>query len=105
MMVLYNHQRKGSQKGERVKDMKELAVKEWFEEKEQEKAKRYNVYFTFTRRTEDSLRMPLVENGYVYLKGEVMEETEKARKCHIESGDILGSYNGWTCWIPKSVMA
>ena len=44
MMVLYNHQRKGSQKGERVKDMKELAVKEWFEEKEQEKAK--DIMFT-----------------------------------------------------------
>ena len=83
--------------------LKAIKVKEWFEAKEQEKAKKYNIYFQIAERNENGTIKS--ENGYVSVVGEILAETEKAVKCHIESGDVVGSYKGWTTWIPKSVIA
>lgn len=80
-----------------------LRIKEWFEEKEQNKASAYNIYFQIADRNEDgSIKR---EDGFVSLVCEILAESEKAVKVHIESGDVVGSAKGWTTWVPKSVVA
>lgn len=81
----------------------ELKVKEWVIRKEQEIAARYNVFIDYSRRTDDVENKPFVEDGCVFVKvEELLEETEKAIRVRLSSGDVVGSYNGWTLWIPKS---
>lgn len=82
--------------------MNYFAIKEWFIEKEQDKAERYNVFMDFDRNEDGTIK---VVDGYVFAKIEkVVKETEKAIQVTISSGDVLGSYKGWTCWIPKSLI-
>ena len=82
--------------------MKYLAVKEWFFDKEQDKAEHYNVFMDFERKEDGTVK---VVDGYVFAKiEEAIKETEKAIQVKISSGDVLGSYKGWTCWIPKSLI-
>lgn len=82
--------------------MNYLAVKEWFIDKEQDKAQRYNVFMDFVRNEDGTVK---VADGYVFAKiEEVIKESEKAIQVKISSGDVLGSYKGWTCWIPKSLI-
>lgn len=83
--------------------MKELKVKEWIIDKAQATASGYNVYIDYARRDEEH-GTPIVEDGYVYvlLDEPILEETEKAIKVRLTSGLVVGSYKGWTLWIPKS---
>lgn len=84
----------------------ELAVKEWVIDKAQDIARNYNIFIDYTRRTNDNYNMALVDNGYVYVKvEEKLDETEKAIKVRLGSGEVVGSYKGWTLWIPKSQIA
>jgi len=79
----------------------EIKVKRWVIDKAQETASRYNTYIDFTRRDE-TLGCPIEDDGYVYVCGEVISETDKAIQAKLESGQVLGSCKGWKVWIPKS---
>lgn len=82
--------------------MNYLAVKEWFLGKEQEKATHYNIFLDFERNEDGTIK---VTDGYAFAKiEETIKETEKAVQVKISSGDVLGSYKGWTCWVPKSLI-
>ena len=84
--------------------MKELKVKEWFYNRESDKAVRYGITFEVTRRTDDIATMPLVEDGCVYLRvNKILKESEKAIQVELENGGYGNSNKNWTCWIPKSV--
>lgn len=72
-----------------------MKIKEWFYDKQQEIAGGYNCYID----KKDS------EEGYVEVVAERIKESEKAIQVKLETGSIVGSYKGWTCWIPKSVIA
>ena len=80
-----------------------LKVKEWFLNKTQETATRYNTCIDFERNEDDTV---LVVDGYatVYVE-EKLAETEKAVQVKLHTGNVLGSYKGWTVWVPKSVIA
>ena len=80
-----------------------LKVKEWFLNKTQETATRYNTFIDFARNEDGTI---LVIDGYatVYVEDK-LAETEKAVQVKLHTGNVLGSYKGWTVWIPKSVIA
>lgn len=84
--------------------MKELRVKDWFINKAQETASRYNTYIDTTSRDENG-KITADENGYIVVVGEVEAESEKALKVRLSTGEVLGSCKGWSTWIPKSVIA
>lgn len=80
---------------------KYISVKEWFFNKEQDKAEKYNTFFDFERNEDETIKG---ENGYVFAEvEEIITETEKAIQVRIATGGVVGSYKGWTCWIPKSL--
>ena len=84
--------------------MTELKVKAWVIDKAQEVAGRYNCYIDYARRDE-RLGTRVEEDGYIYvLVEEVIRETEKAVQVRLQTGSVVGSYGGWTVWIPKSQM-
>ena len=35
---------------------------------------------------------------------EVLNESEKAIKVRLATGEVVGSYKGWVAWVPKSVI-
>ena len=80
-----------------------LKVKQWFLNKTQETATTYNTFIDFERNEDDTV---LVVDGYatVYVE-EKLAETEKAVQVKLHTGNVLGSYKGWTVWVPKSVIA
>nr|DAE61488.1 MAG TPA: hypothetical protein [Caudoviricetes sp.] len=79
-----------------------IAIKEWFFDKEQEKAEKYNVFMDFARNEDGTQK---IENGYIFAKvEEIMKESEKAIQVRVSTGEVVGSYNGWICWIPKSLI-
>ena len=80
-----------------------LRIKEWFVDKEADKAARYNMFFEYFKRNENGTR--IVENGYIELICEKLAESEKAVKVTIQTGDVVGSTKGWTTWVPKSQIA
>lgn len=83
--------------------MKELKVKEWIIDKAQNTATTYNCFIDYTRRNENGTC--LVEDGCVFvLAEEILDESEKAVKVRLRTGDVVGSSKGWTLWIPKSQM-
>ena len=83
--------------------MTEMKIKTWIIDKAQDDARRYNIFFDVTRRTNDDINQRLVEDGCYYMKvEEVLKETEKALQIKLSSGDVIGSYKGWTLWVPKS---
>lgn len=76
--------------------MKEMLIKEWFFNKQEDIARTYNC---FIDKKDDT-------DGYVkVLVEEQIKESEKAVQVKLATGSIVGSYKGWTCWIPKSVIA
>jgi len=78
-----------------------LTVKEWFAEKIQREASRYDMWIDFEYKNGQSN----MENGLVTIKVfEKLAETEKAIKVKLETGYVVGSVKGWTTWIPKSVI-
>lgn len=81
-----------------------IKVKEWFIDKQQSTATRYNCFIDKFDRNE--LGMAIVENGYIkVMVEEVIGESEKAVHVVLRTGDIVGSCKGWECWIPKSCIA
>ena len=81
--------------------MKELKVKRWVIDKAQNSATQFNTFIDYSRRGEDG--RPLEEDGCVFvIVEEVLAETEKALQVRLSSGAVLGSFNGWKLWIPKS---
>lgn len=82
-----------------------IKVKEWFIDKVQDSAKFYNCFIDYFEKT--GLGTPFVDdNGFVFVVAEeILQETEKALKVKLATGDVVGSVKGWTTWIPKSVMS
>ena len=81
----------------------ELKIKEWFLNKTQETATRYNCFIDFER---NENRQVLVVDGFVTVfVEETLAETEKAIQVVLHTGDVVGSGKGWKTWIPKSVIA
>lgn len=83
--------------------MTELKVKEWIVEREQNKAARYDRWIDYARRNDDGT--PARDGDFVWVIATVETETEKAVKVTLETGAIVGSVAGWSCWIPKSQIA
>lgn len=82
----------------------ELKVKAWIIDKAQQTATGYNCFIDYTRR--DEIGAAVEEDGYNYvLVEEVLAETEKAIRVRLHTGWVVGSYKGWTLWIPKSQIA
>ena len=47
-----------------------------------------------------------MERGYFTVQADmIFSETEKAVKVLLATGTTVGSGKGWTCWIPKSLIA
>ena len=83
--------------------MRKLKIKEWFYEKTQDTAARYNC-FVDTDRDENGCTK--VEDGFVTVHVlEILAESEKAIQVLLDTGSIVGSVKGWRTWIPKSVIA
>lgn len=83
--------------------MTELKVKKWIIDKAQSEAKKYNIWFDISRRTNDISNTPLVEDDCLYIHcEEVLSETEKAVQVKVSTGSVDGSAKGWTLWVPKS---
>lgn len=80
-----------------------LKIKEWFVNKEQDKASAYNMFFDIESRNENG-EIAADENGFVEVIAELISESEKAIKVKIETGAVLGSTKGWKTWIPKSLV-
>ena len=82
--------------------MKELNIKEWFYNKTEETANRYNTFIDVARNEDGTIK---IENGCttVYAQ-EVLSESEKAIQVVLSTGSVIGSYKGWKTWIPKSVI-
>lgn len=80
-----------------------VKVRDWFIDKTQVTAKRYNTFIDVYSRNEDGVI--IAEDGYYTVKIiEVLQESEKAIQVVLGTGDIVGSYKGWKTWIPKSVI-
>ena len=64
-----------------------MYIKEWFYEKEEEKAMRYNMFLDVTERNENGTIK--VTDGFVAAKvEEVLQESEKAIKVRISTGVV-----------------
>ena len=93
------------EKQKEEKEMKEgLAnVKEWFIDKQQDTATRYNCFIDIFTRDEDGKEIAI--DGYVTVSfEEIIKESEKAVQVVLRTGDVVGSGKGWKVWIPKSVI-
>lgn len=85
--------------------MTTLRIKEWFENKIQMEASRYNMLFNVKYTEINGIRQMDTTDGYVTVEiEEVIKETEKAMQIKIATGHIDGSTKGYTTWIPKSVI-
>ena len=78
-------------------------VKEWFINKQSEKATRYNCFIDIYSRDENG-KVESVDGYLKVLFQEVISETEKAVYVVLGTGNADGSYKGWKTWIPKSVI-
>lgn len=82
-----------------------IKIKEWFYDKTQAAARAYNVFLDVTAESRNEIgSITADENGYLNCVAEVLDESEKAYKVHLESGAVVGSVKGWTTWVPKTVM-
>ena len=82
-----------------------MKIKQWFYNKIQDTATRYNTFIDVAdeSRTENGIEADA--EGYVsVIVREVLKETEKAVQVVLDTGNVIGSYKGWTTWIPKSVI-
>ena len=80
-----------------------IDVKEWFINKAQDTARRYNTYIDVYSRDENGTVE--AKDGYLTVQVlEVLKETEKAIQAVLSTGEIVGSVKGWKTWIPKSVI-
>ena len=80
-----------------------VKVRDWFIDKTQITAKKYNTFIDVYSRNEDDVIIS--EDGYYTVKiMEVLSESEKAIQVVLGTGDIVGSYKGWKTWLPKSVI-
>ena len=80
-----------------------VKIKDWFIEKNQITAKKYNIFIDVYSRNEDGCIV--AEDGYYTVKVEkILAESEKAIQVVLSTGDIVGSYKGWKLWVPKSVI-
>lgn len=89
--------------------MKEIKIKDWFFNKMQDEAKRYNYWIDVKYNEEmkdGDANLINNEDGYVtaYVQEEI-KETEKAVNVVLSTGFIDGSTKGWKTWMPKSVIA
>lgn len=89
--------------------MKEIKIKDWFFNKMQDEAKRYNCWIDVKyneEMQEGDANLINNEDGYitVYVQEEI-KETEKAVNVVLSTGFIDGSTKGWKTWIPKTVIA
>lgn len=81
-----------------------ISVKSWVINKAQQDASRYNCFFTYAERDENGAAITDGEYTKVVIE-EVIAETEKAVQVRLQTGDVIGSSNGWKLWIPKSQIA
>lgn len=81
-----------------------IKVKEWFFDKTQETAGRYNTYIDVYSRDENGY-IKADENGYITVKADdILNESEKAIQVLLSSGEMVGTCKGWKTWIPKSLI-
>ena len=78
-----------------------IKIKEWFEEKIQNDARRYHMSIDVAYKNG---YIDVVDDCVFVCVQEKLSETEKAVKVVLSTGYIDGSYKGWTTWIPKSVI-
>lgn len=82
-----------------------IKIKDWFLDKTQDTARRYNTWIDVFSRDEET-GMEISIDGYKSVRvQEVLKETEKAVQVVLSTGDVVGSIKGWKIWIPKSVIA
>lgn len=82
-----------------------LAVKDWFLEKQQKEASHYNMWFDVADRHDESLAcFPVVYEECTTVFATIIKQTEKALYVTLRTGEVQGSYKGWKCWIPKSLI-
>lgn len=82
-----------------------IKIKDWFLDKTQDTARRYNTWIDVFSRDEET-GMEISIDGYKSVRvQEVLKETEKAVQVVLSTGDVVGSIKGWRTWIPKSVIA
>lgn len=82
-----------------------IKIKDWFLEKTQDTARRYNMWIDVFSRDEET-GMEISIDGYKTVRvQEVLKETEKAVQVVLSTGDVAGRIKGWKTWIPKSVIA
>lgn len=81
-----------------------IKIKDWFLDKTQDTARRYNMWIDVFSRDEET-GMEISIDGYKSVRvQEVLKETEKAVQVVLSTGDVVGSIKGWKTWIPKSVI-
>lgn len=82
-----------------------IKIKDWFLNKAQDTARRYNTWIDVFSRDEET-GMEISIDGYKSVRvQEILKETEKAVQVVLSTGDVVGSIKGWRTWIPKSVIA
>lgn len=79
-----------------------MKIKKWFMNKVEAESSRYSCYIDYAR-NEDGLYDEEDDCYFPYVE-EILQETEKALKIRFSTGLVVGSYKGWTTWVPKSVV-
>ena len=80
-----------------------VKVKDWFIDKQQETATRYNCFIDIFSR-DDIGKTIAIDGYYIVSFEEILNETEKAVQVVLRTGDVIGSFKGWKTWIPKSLI-
>lgn len=77
-----------------------VEIKEWLFDRISAEAKSSDVWLTCVRDDKDMIDR---SNGKVTVFfDELHGESAKALHVRLASGDVCGSYRGWTVWLPKS---
>lgn len=74
-----------------------ITVKEWFFDKVNEAARSYHIYLV------GESKDGMLDHTKLRVE-EVLAETEKAYKVHLDAETANGHVRTWTAWIPKSVI-
>lgn len=72
-----------------------MTIKEWFYDKTENTSSYYNLFIDKTDNNDGTVTVVVEEK---------LDESDKAVKVRLSTGDVVGSCKGWTTWIPKSVI-
>lgn len=79
-----------------------MTIKVWVIDKAQDVARKYDTYLNITSRDDNGVICEDKNGCYTVEVVEVVSETEKAMQIKVATGAVVGSYKGWTMWVPKS---